>query len=442
MNGKSILGLCLATVVWARAEVTEDLSSYQTYRQGVFTQDGVEGRGLNVDAFWEEGYRGGGVHIADVEMNWDLNHEDLSGRSFYKYSTTPDWFDLTFAIQHGTNVLGILFANDDGKGMTGLAVDAEGSVWDMASEVLPGGTPGETIYKAADHLSPGDVLQLEISTSIDEAHGVGPAELRKSNWDAIKYAVDKGIVVIQAAGNGGEDLDGPDYATYRSWGDNGAITVGSATIQQERMSNSTYGSPVHVHAWGDTVVATLGTYQWDGVTSKEWHHGVTFDGDDSRAYSFQFSGTSSALPMVSGLVACMQSSAKDLLGRVLTPKEVRHILIETGFPQDVSRVGGHVGPIPDGAKALAMIQKMAGISTIESTDGIGQHESVVLSEKSVHVMDAGTIRLYTLNGRQLHSSELAPHQSFSLAQINLAKGLYIIEIQTASLRKQVRWMAE
>ena len=51
-----------------------------------------------------------------------------------------------------------------------------------------------------------------------------------------------------------------------------------------------------------------------------------------------FGETSSACAYAAGVVACLQSAAKDMLGRYLMPNEIREILIETGDYKTDSRV--------------------------------------------------------------------------------------------------------
>ena len=169
------------------------------------------------------------------------------------------------------------------------------------------------------------------------------------------------MIVLQAAGNGDSDLDRAGEMPYD---DNGSIMVGNGNINQVRMktspsnavAGSNYGNRVDVQAWGDTVVATLGTWSnWNGVTPISGFHGETFGGSDQTAYCYQFSGTSSALPIVSGVCAVIQQFAKDSLGYTLTSEEMRDLLVETGHPQDLSSVSGKIGPIPD---ALAAIKKL------------------------------------------------------------------------------------
>ncbi len=433
---KRIITAVVASAVMATA-ATDDLTEFQGYLWGDSTFLGAPSRGVNVKEAWELGYRGRGVHVADVQMDWDLDHEDLSYKNFPKFSKTPPGLVIDGAKQHGTNSLGIIFAENDDKGMTGIASEADGSVWDMLHEVI-GGKVGSTIDSAAAELRAGDILQLELSTSIDQNHGVGPAELNPSNWNAIKRAVDKGIIVIQAAGNGGENLDGPDYATYRSWGDNGSIIVGAGSQSQERLSISSYGERVNVQAWGDTVVASPGTYEWQGVTSVEWHHGVTFGNDNSRAYSFQFSGTSSALPMVTGAAAILQSWAIDSLERRLNSREMRDLLVQSGYAQDKSRVSGNIGPIPDVSRGLEILR--GELPTAVNPTAKMNKNSIKVIGSTVTADLSSELLVSDLRGRVIAEKQLVKGELFNLNSLSLGSGIYLLKMQSGSTVINGRYM--
>ena len=65
----------------------------------------------------------------------------------------------------------------------------------------------EAIVSAAAVMSPGDVMLLEAQTSIGNSEIMLPVEVYPAEFDAIAAATRKGIIVIEAAGNGGTDLD-------------------------------------------------------------------------------------------------------------------------------------------------------------------------------------------------------------------------------------------
>ncbi|OFS10915.1 hypothetical protein HMPREF3099_08240 [Kytococcus sp. HMSC28H12] len=145
--------------------------------------------------------------------------------------------------------------------------------------------------------------------------------------------------MVEAAGNGAQDLDDPCYGGEGfpdGKGDSGAIIVGAGASSRsgrtpgEVLSYSTYGSRVNVQGWGE-MVASAG-------------YGDLQGGDETVQYTDQFSGTSSASPIVTGAVALVSSVAQQK-GVSLTPAQMRSLLVKTGTPQKGS--GGHIGPLPN-----------------------------------------------------------------------------------------------
>lgn len=72
----------------------------------------------------------------------------------------------------------------------------------------------------------------------------------------------------------------------------------------------------------------------------------------------RFSGTSSASPIVTGSVACLQGRAKAKHGAPMTPAKVRNILVATGTPQEPGPgvpLTQHIGPLPNLPKAMKKV---------------------------------------------------------------------------------------
>ena len=75
------------------------------------------------------------------------------------------------------------------------------------------------IRTAADVLNPGDIILIELHrpgprfnyTSRADQRGYIPIEWWPDNYDAIRYAVGRGVIVVEAAGNGGENMDDAIY---------------------------------------------------------------------------------------------------------------------------------------------------------------------------------------------------------------------------------------
>jgi subtilisin family serine protease len=272
---------------------------------------------------------------------------------------------------HGTAVLGEMVGIRGNVGCVGISHQAKAVV----HSAVVGGVfnPAGAIAAAAAALKPGNVILIEL-------HAPGGPDnkyVAMQYWDpifaAIRAAVAKGVVVVEAAGNGDENFDRPEYAGTGLQRDSGAIVIGAGVpptnyfdaydffgmvppysrigAPRSRIWFSNYGRIVDVQGWG-WHVTTLGYGDAQGGT------------DEKRWYSHRFSGTSSASPIVTGAVACLQGFAKLRIGRPLTPSEVRDILKATRTPQadDAPRapLAQSIGPLPNLAVALTEVENRFG----------------------------------------------------------------------------------
>lgn len=307
--------------------------------------------GLNMNAFWQRGNaKGNGIRVADCEYGYNGNHEDLCGiipepdQTIHPTVISNNWHE------HGTAVMGELVGGENLYGITGLVPEAEAYFFTEWS-VEQGLRRATCIANAIAAMNPGDVVLLEMQTSILGGDLYGPAELNSSVWTIVKNGVDGGVIVVGAAGNGNQNLDGPDYQAYRQRGDSGAIIVGAGTanLAHNKLNFSTYGNRVNVQGWGQSVFTTgYGGYAQIG-------------GDFNQRYTATFSGTSSASPFVAAACVGLQSFAVANLGRRLTPAEMRQVLTETGHPQGT---GGNIGPFPDLQQAADSIVDQWGLIEI------------------------------------------------------------------------------
>ncbi|XKH03984.1 S8 family serine peptidase [Kytococcus sedentarius] len=307
-----------------------DFSDRQTYR-GPASEHGIEA----LAAHELPGGKGSNVAVADVEFGWTMDHEDVTqlAREDALIANGTPVFDYA---DHGTAVMGEIVGDENGSGVSGIAPEATAYVANAVSSEA-GYTPGAGIAVAAEKLEAGDVILLE-----QQLQGCGgdmaPVEIDPAAHDAIRAATAKGIHVVEAAGNGAQNLDDPCYGGEGfpgGRGDSGAILVGAAASSRSgytpgrRLGFSTYGSPVDVHGWGESV-ATAG-------------YGDLQGGDATVHYTDQFSGTSSASPIVAGAVAQIASVAEER-GVELDPAAMRDLLVETGSARACARGCSPSGP--------------------------------------------------------------------------------------------------
>jgi hypothetical protein len=120
-----------------------------------------------------------------------------------------------------------------------------------------------------------------------------------------------------------------------------SIPSGLITLKGKR-EDSTYGSRLDVHAWGECIWTTgLSIEEENFVGYKD----PSDETDENKWYIMgTFSGTSGAGPIVAAAVANIQGIAKQAFGAPLKPSEVRQLLIDTGLPQLGDTIK-HVGPL-------------------------------------------------------------------------------------------------
>jgi hypothetical protein len=298
--------------------------------------------GIDAKLAWVvPGGGGNGVRIIDCEWGWRFTHEDLLGNQGGVVAGTA-----STDTNHGTAVLGEISADRNGAGVTGIvpeAVVSASSFNDQSSSVA--------IKAAADKLGAGDVILLEIHrpgpnspTPLQGQLGFIAIEWWPDDFTAIRYAVAKGIVVVEAAGNGSQDLDAAVYNTPAAgfpagWRNpfnpanpsSGAVIVGAGAPppgthgrdngpDRSRLGFSNYGSRVDVQGWGREVTTTgYGDLQGGG-NSDLW-------------YTDTFSGTSSASPIVVGALSSVQGVLKARGIRRLNSPEARRLVRASGSPQ-------------------------------------------------------------------------------------------------------------
>jgi hypothetical protein len=246
--------------------------------------------GIDVRWAWAQA-DGSGVGFVDMEQGWTLNHEDLVAAGISMISGINNAYT-----GHGTAVLGEVLMVDNTIGGVGIAPFASARVvsqWRSASTY----NTAEAILSAAAVMKAGDVLLLEAQTTSSNL----PVEVEQATFEAIQYATSNGIIVVEAGGNGSNDLD-----TYKDSHDNlilnrnsdqfqdsGAIMVGAAnsSTPHSRSSFSNYGSRIDCYGWGDSIDTS----------------GDGWKGNATNTYTTSFGGTSGASPIIAGSALIVQS---------------------------------------------------------------------------------------------------------------------------------------
>lgn len=209
--------------------------------------------------------KGANINVAVMDTGIDADHEDLKvvdGVKIIKGVTTEDVYNDDNG--HGTHCAGIIAATNNDLGVVGVAYSA--SLY--AIKVLDSGGSGyyTDMIKGLDWAISHGVQVVSMS--------FGGQTSTKAFESACKNAQSKGLVLVAAAGNGG-NAKVLYPAAYSS-----VIAVGATDSSNARASWSSYGSQLDIMAPG---VGIYSTYNDGGYTT--------------------LSGTSMACPHVSGTVA-------------------------------------------------------------------------------------------------------------------------------------------
>jgi serine protease len=263
---------------------------------------------------------GAGITIGLVD-NGVTSHSDLNaniipaGYDFTYLAGPYDGSDPGVTVEtcsptfHGTHVAGIMAAvTNNGVGVAGVAPSAK-----IVSARAMGACGRGSLSSAANALiwsAGGTVPDAPINThpaSVINASFGGAGQCPKTMQDAIDYANSRGVVVIVAANNYGDDA-----SNYMPSSCRGVITVGNTQRDGSRNPNSDYGPTVDVAAPGTDIYSTFNA-------------GTSTAGAESYAY---MTGTSMSAPMVSGVVALVQSVAP----KQLSPAEMRTLITQHAQP--------------------------------------------------------------------------------------------------------------
>ena len=251
---------------------------------------------INIAAVWEPngsflGATGRGTTVAVIDTGIDYNHNEFQGKVVGGYDFVDNDNIADDLNNHGTHVAAIIAGNNDGFGITGVAFDAN----IMPIKVLGADGTGftsdiiEGIYYAVNSDIKVDVINLSL----------GGGQNSTAMQNAIRYATDRDVVVVMAAGNNGGSL--PISPAINAI--NNGLAVGAVNQDGNLTSFSNRAGTLldYVTAPGDSITSAI-------------------TGNRYATYS----GTSMAAPFVSGVASLLSGYDSGL-----TTEQIENLLTST-----------------------------------------------------------------------------------------------------------------
>jgi len=256
-----------------------DENSHADSRNQVTTQSISANKQIGADLVHNTGNTGVGRKVVVLDTGYNYNHPELSSSYLGGNDFVNDDDDPMDDNGHGSHVSGIITADgiDDPKAkgvapdtgiIAGKVLDQNGSGY--FSDVVAG------IYWAVDNFD-ADAINMSLGTGRPYVYKGFCNNVLPDLTKAVKYAVDKNVTVVVAAGNSGNSgVSIPGCISY-------STTVGAVNSSDKVASFSGRGNALDITAPGVSIYSTV-----LGSAYATW------------------SGTSMATPMVSGVIALMK----------------------------------------------------------------------------------------------------------------------------------------
>ncbi|HEX7674505.1 MAG TPA: S8 family peptidase [Bdellovibrio sp.] len=283
---------------------------------------------IHADALWSQGIYGQNIPVAVVDAYVDVTHPQIAPRILINYGEVPnngidddkngyvdDYYGKSFVSNpgttttpspHGTHVSGIIAADPGYGSINGTAPRAQ---------IIPaqfisndgGGSLGDAVLALQYAAARGAKI-------INASWGGAPcvASLRS----AFQQLEAKGILIVVAAGNDGQDIDvNPQFPASFNLTNQITVAASSRTDFMTSWSNSGFTS-VHVAAPGEQILSTIpggGTAYMDG--------------------------TSMATPFVSGVAALLWSAKPNATAVQIKQAIMQSVDVTSGHEFKVSTRG-------------------------------------------------------------------------------------------------------
>ena len=298
--------------------------SYQWHLENTGQDNGVAGEDVNITGAWND-VRGDGIVIGIVDDGLEWDHDDISANYEdtldYDYCNYDDDPMPSYYDAHGTAAAGVAAAvGDNGLGVSGSAPNAS-----LAGLMLIACSNSDNDEaNALSHLNNDiDIYSNSWGPSDDGdiLGSAGPLMLAAFEDDAYNGRNGLGNIITWAAGNGLSNDDDSNLDAYA----NSRFTI-SVTAVDHDGDQTNYGEP-----GANVLIASPSDGSGVGITTTDNAGNAGYTSGD---YTSNFGGTSSATPLVSGIIALMLDANPNL-----TWRDVQQILAESARKNDPNDSG-------------------------------------------------------------------------------------------------------
>ena len=362
-------------------------SGDQWYLDNNGLNNGTTGIDINVQNVWDD-YTGNGVVIGIVDDGIDYTHPDISPNflNSYSYDYCNDDNDVMpsdsdgdgYVDWHGTAVSGISSGKGDNEiGITGVAYN---------SSIIGIRLPDDCITDSlgADSLSHSlDLVDIYVNSwgpedDGDILEGMGTLTLAAIEAGVLQGRENRGAIYVWANGNGLSNRDNSNKDGYA----NSRYTIAVGAIDWKG-GQTTYSEP------GSNLIVSAPSngqdldYQANIITTDI----VGSEGNNITNYTFSMEGTSSAAPMVSGVIALMLEANSNL-----TWRDVQHILVQTSRKIDSDHIGWFLtkaGNWYNHAYGYGLVDATASVNLAKTWITVGNEISLTTGKIEVneHILD-------------------------------------------------------
>ena len=391
-----------------------DKTTYETdeYHENGMGWNGGSGKQVNASSAYSRGWTGKGSIVAVADTGYDTDHTEFDGQVL----DTMDYYGNGIQDNHGhgSHVLGTILAKKDGTGMHGVAYDAKAVVikigdqrsvslddaalgfsWAADQGAIVGNLSANSNYDSGFRNSITKIADDTYKTTspyYDYENGTYYNNMTPDTW---KAATDKGLVLVNSAGNQGLDISAmPGWFATETDADGNLVLGGKVLIVGSYNFNAN-----NLDSWtnkaGHLCRVIVDNACTDTYKTSDFYvlaPGNTYSTNNEGSYD-NMSGTSMAAPIVTGQVAVLHQMWPHMKGENLVK------LVTTTADKDITGYDVNIhgqgivdfdeATKPQGAVGIPTTGRVDGsTSSISNTHASGSgNVQAVLSNLEIMVLD-------------------------------------------------------